>query len=308
MSLEGDRFFYANPLVRDDAPPAPRKRETWDGITYGREPWFGCACCPTNAARLLASLGGYLYAQGPGALWVHLYAAGEAACTVGGRRVRLRVRTRYPWDGKVTLLLEPERPFPFTLHLRIPGWCRNPSLRGPDGPVPLGRALRRGIMAARGRFCVCDEIDLCDIDFYRSSLGLLRPGRADMVIGSKLAPGARDERPLVRRLATRVLSGLLRHGAGLRGTDTHGPKAFRRRAVAPLAEACRVEENLFASELVIRAERAGLKIVELPLVLREKRRPTINLVRRVPRALYNIGRLVWLFRVQEPRRGRDRQP
>ncbi len=177
-----------------------------------------------------------------------------------------------------------------------------------DEQPNYGRALRRGIMAARGRFCVCDEIDLCDIDFYRSSLGLLRPGRADMVIGSKLAPGARDERPLVRRLATRVLSGLLRHGAGLRGTDTHGPKAFRRRAVVPLAEACRVEENLFASELVIRAERAGLKTVELPLVLREKRRPTINLVRRVPRALYNIGRLVWLFRVQEPRRGRERQP
>lgn len=165
-----------------------------------------------------------------------------------------------------------------------------------------GRALRRGIFAARGRFCVCDEIDLCDIDFYRSSLGLLRPGRADMVVGSKLAPGARDERPLVRHLATRVLNTVLRVGVGLHSSDTHGPKAFRREAVAPLAQACLVEENLFASELVIRAERAGLKLVELPLVLREKRLPTVNLVRRVPRALYNIGRLMWLFRVRERRR------
>jgi len=164
-----------------------------------------------------------------------------------------------------------------------------------------GRALKQGILDARGRFVICDEIDLCDTDFYRSSLGLLRSGQAQMVIGSKLAPGARDERPLVRNLGTRVLSGLLRMGAGFRGTDTHGPKAFVRDAVTPIVERCKVEQNLFASELTIRAERSGLDMTELPLVLREKRTPTINLVRRVPTALYNIGRLVWIFRIEERR-------
>jgi len=161
-----------------------------------------------------------------------------------------------------------------------------------------GRALRAGIMQARGKFVSCEEIDLCDVDFYRSSLGLLREGKAEMVVGSKLAPGARDERPLIRNLATRVLSGMLRVGAGFRGTDTHGPKAFVRKTVRPIVEACVVDRNLFASELVIRAERSGIELTELPLVLREKRQPTVNLIQRVPRALYNVGRLVWLFRVK----------
>ena len=162
-----------------------------------------------------------------------------------------------------------------------------------------GRALRQGILKARGRFCVCDEIDLCDMDFYRSSLGLLRSARAEMVIGSKLARGARDERPVLRRIATRVLSAMLRYGIGFRGTDTHGPKAFVRKRLLPIVKRCKVEENLFASELVIRAEREGLDIVELPLVLHEKRQPTINLLDRVPRALANWARLVWIFRVEE---------
>ncbi|RME25111.1 MAG: glycosyltransferase family 2 protein [Deltaproteobacteria bacterium] len=162
-----------------------------------------------------------------------------------------------------------------------------------------GRALRQGISIARGRYCVCDEIDLCDMDFYRSSLGLLRKGRAEMVIGSKLAKGARDERPLLRRVATRVFSAMLRYGTGFRGTDTHGPKAFERKRLLPLVKRCKVEENLFASELVIRAEREGVRIVELPLVLHEKRQPTINLLDRVPRALANWARLVWIFQIEE---------
>ena len=162
-----------------------------------------------------------------------------------------------------------------------------------------GRALKQGILQATGKYVICDEIDLCDTDFYRSSLGLLRSNKAQFVIGSKLAPGARDERPFVRNLATRVLSGLLRYGAGFRGTDTHGPKAFLRDSIVPLVNACIVERNLFASELVIRAERAGRTMVELPLALREKRSPTINLAQRVPRALYNVGRLVWIFRILE---------
>jgi glycosyltransferase involved in cell wall biosynthesis len=162
-----------------------------------------------------------------------------------------------------------------------------------------GRALKEGILGARGKYIVCDEIDLCDIDFYRSSMGLLREGKAEMVVGSKLAPGAQDLRPWVRNLASRVFSGLLKIGAGFKGTDTHGLKAFVREPLLDVVNACRVEGNLFASELVIRAERAGRRIVELPLTVREKRRPTINLLRRVPRAIYNLGRLAWIIRVRD---------
>jgi len=161
-----------------------------------------------------------------------------------------------------------------------------------------GSALKRGILQARGRLVICDEIDLVDLDFYRSALGLLRAGHAQMVGGSKLAPGARDERPWLRNLATRVLNGMLRHSLGFKGTDTHGLKAFVREPMLPVVRACVVDRNLFASELVIRAERAGIDVVEVPLCVVEKRTPTINLFRRVPTAMYNLGRLIWVIRVK----------
>ncbi len=177
--------------------------------------------------------------------------------------------------------------------------ARHPQVRALHVPEPnYGRALKRGILAARGRLVVCDEIDLIDLDFYRSALGLLRAGHADMVVGSKLAPGARDDRPWVRHQATRVLNLLLRASLGFTGTDTHGLKAFVRRPLLPVVEACSVEQNLFASELVIRAERAGVRVVEVPLWVREKRAPSINLLRRVPAALGNLGRLVWAIRLR----------
>jgi glycosyltransferase involved in cell wall biosynthesis len=166
------------------------------------------------------------------------------------------------------------------------------------GEPNYGKALKQGILEARGRLVICDEIDLVDLDFYRSALGLLRAGHAQMVIGSKLAPGARDDRPWLRNLATRVLNGMLRHSVGFRGTDTHGLKAFVREPLLPVVKSCVVDKNLFASEFVIRAERAGILTVEVPLCVVEKRATTINLFRRVPMAMVNLGRLVWVIRVK----------
>jgi len=177
--------------------------------------------------------------------------------------------------------------------------ARHPEVRSLSVPEPnYGRALKEGIFSARGRFVVCDEIDLVDLDFYRSALGLLRAGHAQMVVGSKLAPGATDDRPWVRHLATQVLNGMLRHSLGFRGTDTHGLKAFVREPMLEVVGSCVVDKNLFASELVIRAERAGIAVVEVPLCVHEKRIPSINLVRRVPTALVNLGRLIWVIRIK----------
>lgn len=177
--------------------------------------------------------------------------------------------------------------------------ARHPEVRSLSIPEPnYGRAMKAGIFLARGRFVLCDEIDLVDLDFYRSALGLLRAGHAQMVVGSKLAPGARDDRPWVRHLATQVLNGMLRHSLGFKGTDTHGLKAFVREPLIPVAEACVVDKNLFASEFVIRAERAGIRVAEVPLCVHEKRTPSINLIRRVPTALGNLGRLVWVIRLR----------
>lgn len=169
-----------------------------------------------------------------------------------------------------------------------------------------GQALREGILLARGKFVVCDEIDLCDTGFYREALSLLRSNQAELVVGSKILAGARDERPWVRHLATRVFNNLLRAAAGFRGTDTHGLKAFVRKPLLPVVLECVLGQNLFASEFVIRAERNGKRIREIPLDVREKRRPTINLLSRVPRALWQIGQLAWLLRVKDrARRARD---
>jgi len=154
-----------------------------------------------------------------------------------------------------------------------------------------GLALRTGIRAARGRFVVCDEIDLCDVGFYQRALELLEDGRTEMVIGSKLIAGASDERPLFRHAASVVYTGALRLLFDFRGSDTHGLKAFRRERVAPIAEACLTDKDVYASELVIRAYRAGVAIEEIPLRVVEKRPPSINLLKRVPNVLKNLGRL-----------------
>jgi glycosyltransferase involved in cell wall biosynthesis len=160
-----------------------------------------------------------------------------------------------------------------------------------------GRALKRGILEARGRVVICDEIDLCDVGFYQRALPIIAEG-ADLVIGSKAMRGADDARPWIRRVATRVITLLLRLTTGFRGTDTHGLKALVRERLAPVARACVVERDLFASELVIRAQRAGCDVREIPIALREKRPPSIQLLRRVPRVLKGLVQLGWTIRVR----------
>jgi glycosyltransferase involved in cell wall biosynthesis len=160
-----------------------------------------------------------------------------------------------------------------------------------------GKALKRGILEARGETVVCDEIDLCDLGFYQRALPLLDRG-ADLVVGSKAMAGANDARPAVRRAATRVITLLLRLTTGFRGTDTHGLKAFRRDRLADVVRACVVDRDLFASELVIRAQRMGREVREIPITLHEKRPPSTHLFRRVPRVLKGLVRLGWHIRVR----------
>src|SRR5260221_4077396 len=108
------------------------------------------------------------------------------------------------------------------------------------GEPNYGKALKQGILLARGQIVICDEIDLCDADFHRRAIDILESGEADLVIGSKLAEGANDERPFIRHLASQAYSGLLQVLLGFRGTDTHGLKAFRRAALLDTVRACLV--------------------------------------------------------------------
>ncbi len=118
VSMEGNAFFYVNPLE-------------WDGHfhfnrddSYTRQPWFSCSCCPTNVVRLLPSLPGYIYAVRDDRLYVNLYMGNQAQTRIAGANVQIEQHTRYPWDGAVRLTVAPERPTRFTLALRIPGWAK----------------------------------------------------------------------------------------------------------------------------------------------------------------------------------------
>lgn len=164
------------------------------------------------------------------------------------------------------------------------------------GEPNYGKALKRGILEAKGTWVICEEIDLCDLDFHRRALEHLRHRDADMVVGSKAMKGASDHRPLMRRAATRVLNGMLRVALDFRGTDTHGLKAFHRATLRPVVDECVIDKDLFASELVIRAGRAGLRVIEIPIRLHEKRPPAINLVKRVPNVLRGMAKLTSVIR------------
>ena len=160
-----------------------------------------------------------------------------------------------------------------------------------------GKALRRGIEAARGKDVLCEEIDLCDLHFHVRALEILDADGADMVVGSKAHPQAKDERPMTRRAATMVINGLLRVLLGFRGTDTHGLKAFRRDHLQYTVSKCVVDKDLFASELVIRAQRYDVRVTEIPITIHEKRPPSIHLFKRVPNVLKNLARLVYVIRI-----------
>lgn len=126
VSAEGNQFFYANPLA---SYPYVSPYAHWSGIHtdkhYRRSDWFGCACCPPNLARVVASVGHYLYAASDDAVFVNLYASSSASLELSGVPVMLEQRTAYPWDGGVRIEVKALQPATFTLALRIPGWCRD---------------------------------------------------------------------------------------------------------------------------------------------------------------------------------------
>lgn len=122
ISLEGNRFFYVNPLESD----ATFAFNSDDSIT--RQPWFGCSCCPTNVVRLMPSLPGYIYATRDHQLYVNLYMGNQTRLQLGGRDIQITQATQYPWQGDVTLTIEPAQSTQFTLALRIPGWVNGSPL------------------------------------------------------------------------------------------------------------------------------------------------------------------------------------
>ena len=152
-----------------------------------------------------------------------------------------------------------------------------------------GAALRKGILAARGELIVTFDVDYYDLGFVDDALKLLTGDAPPaIVVGSKRAHGARDQRPWPRRLVTTVFSLLLRAVFSLSVSDTHGMKAMRRVDVEPILERCRFRTDLFDTELVIRTQRAGLPIAELPVTAQERRPSRTPIWQRVPRTLVGM--------------------
>jgi glycosyltransferase involved in cell wall biosynthesis len=160
-------------------------------------------------------------------------------------------------------------------------------------PTPnYGLALKHGIVSCRHEMVVLVNIDFWSVDFVRRALPLLEAG-ADLVVGSKVMAGSNDARPFLRRAITRSFNVLLHRLFDFRGTDTHGMKALRQSQLGPIAGECVTDRSLFDTELVIRAERAGLHVVEIPVEVREIRQPDYaSVVRRIPETFVNLFRML----------------
>jgi glycosyltransferase involved in cell wall biosynthesis len=151
-----------------------------------------------------------------------------------------------------------------------------------------GAAMRHGFLEADGDWVVNFDIDYFSAGFLRAVLDL---DGVDLVIASKRDPGSEDRRPLIRRVATIVFNLLLRTILDSRVSDTHGMKAFHLDLVRDLAPAVQSRQDLFDTELVIRAERAGYRIEEVPVVVEEMRVARSSLVKRVPRTIKGLLRI-----------------
>ena len=119
MSIDGGKFFYPNPLASDG-----KYRFNADN-TLDRQPWFGCACCPSNLCRFIPSLPGYLYAVKDNNIYVNLFSGNKSTLDVNGKKVSLEETTEYPWNGDIAITVKEAKTSDFNLMVRIPGWVKN---------------------------------------------------------------------------------------------------------------------------------------------------------------------------------------
>lgn len=135
VSLSGDKFFYDNPMGTSGG--------------HARQQWFGCACCPGNVTRFMASVPGYVYAIDKKDIYVNLFVGGNSKLKVGDTEVELVQKTQYPWNGDVEIDVTPNKNDKFTLLVRIPGWAKNKPVPSDlyayvDGSNPQVKVLVNG--------------------------------------------------------------------------------------------------------------------------------------------------------------------
>ncbi|MCF7853324.1 MAG: glycoside hydrolase family 127 protein [Candidatus Pacebacteria bacterium] len=153
LSLDGHHYFYVNPLSYDGKAPFFR------GESNRRQKWFGCACCPANISRLLASLGQYVYStNNDGDIYLHLYTASEASFQTGGAKLTVTQETDYPWGEEVKLTVQSSDILRKTIWLRVPGWCADYEV-SIDGQ-PLESSVHRGYLPLQRDWSGTTVVDL----------------------------------------------------------------------------------------------------------------------------------------------------
>ena len=145
VSLEGDLFFYVNPLESDG--------------DHHRRRWYGTACCPSNIARIIPSLGNYIYLINDKELFVNLFIGSSTNLTFGETKVELTQKTDYPWDGKVSIKVNPSASVDFGLNIRIPGWCKSFQV-ALNGDAVSASVNEDGYLAFARKWSSGDEVTL----------------------------------------------------------------------------------------------------------------------------------------------------
>ncbi|MBI9017065.1 MAG: glycoside hydrolase family 127 protein [Phycisphaerae bacterium] len=123
MSISGDKFFYVNPLEADGI-------MMFNHGKGGRSPWYDCACCPSNLARLMPQISGYMYANTDDEIYLTLYGSSQTDIVMGSNNIAIKQVSDYPFDGKITLNIDPSADQEFALKLRIPSWVQQQFVPG----------------------------------------------------------------------------------------------------------------------------------------------------------------------------------
>jgi len=145
VSLDGDLFYYVNPLESDG--------------NHHRQQWFGCACCPSNISRFVPSVGNYIYLAGNNELFVNLYIGNTAEIELGTSTIEVSQKTAYPWDGEIELSINPESSVEFTVKLRIPEWCKSFDLAVNGGQIKVEKSVK-GYVTINRKWAKGDKISL----------------------------------------------------------------------------------------------------------------------------------------------------
>lgn len=156
MSADGKSFFYVNPL--ESHPQACADNRTVHHVKPVRQGWFGCACCPPNVARLLASLGQYVYTFSENTVYAHLYVGGEASINLEGGKVVLRQEANLPWNGDIKFTVVSAETG-FELALRIPEWSDQTELFVNGSLIKLD-SMHRGYLIVKHALAEGDVVEL----------------------------------------------------------------------------------------------------------------------------------------------------